>query len=534
MNKEVVLKVSGDINLPDDLSGSDITIKIGDSIEFKPSTIKFTNEYGQQFSLAPKRNYMLEEVNKHIGHYKELYLKRHRKKHFGKAAATQILAQETFDIAMSIIAFLKDIPYDELIRDSYFYCKNNEFMWFTREFEKQIELAGANPERFVFQLHNFYNGISAKIKKGHLYSEIVDYLGAYTELSYTCPPEINQRVIEAYKELLLQVQEYLRPDKYNFSQRIIGVTTNEQPLCVKEILPLCEVPMHEIREALDSGKLARKNIREELPKIFAKHGITVQTIEDVSSYSSLERTHTSTISALMPYMNEYTCDIFPQEYYKSKIAPCGDINVRTPLDDLLNVLKARKRALPANGTKIIFEDASCEIVELFLKETVKNNAVIMLYRLTTNAGDLSGYFNTQNGFLFSANLRATLEPKLYQNKKHLILYCYASCVTNSIPTDEHAVYNRGEAVPFKVFGIGGKLKAAHNSNGLGKGEFCRDDATFERKTVPLKENIRKLPAGQKASDSAIVLARQWGYDLDPGETFVRPFCKEVFVKRQDQ
>jgi len=46
-------------------------------------------------------------------------------------------------------------------------------------------------------------------------------------------------------------------------------------------------------------------------------------------------------------------------------------------------------------------------------------------------------------------------------------------------------------------------------------------------------NIRKLPAGHKASENAITLTQQWGFfDLKPGETFARHFFQEVFVRRQ--
>jgi len=473
---------------------------------------------------------MRKKLDEYVEFYNKLYQKRYRKKYSNKPVSIQVQAQRALSSALAILANLKDVPYDELINSIYIYCKDSTLQWLTREYEKQIELAGANPERFVFQIHSFFNDISAKVRKRNLYSEIVDYLGAYMELAYTCPPEVNRNIANAYMELLVQTPDYLRPDKYNFKQCVIGVTTGGQLLCVPQVFPFYDLPWHEIQVALESGKLTPEKIHEALPKVYAKHGIPIRTWDELLVYSMLERIHSSTITALMPYVNEYTCDVVPQDYYKSHKTSCGSVSAPVSHDDLLKYLKARKRTLPANGTRIVFDDPSGEMVELLLKEAVKNNAVVMLYRLTTSNGDLSGYFNTQNSFFYSINLETNNPDLYYQSIKHLILYCYTACVTNQIPPDGYAVHNKGKPVPFKVYGIGGRLKAVYNPDGAGVSRIGNPD--FETKTVPVSENIRKLPIGQKASEQAVLLARQWGFDLDPGETFVRSFCKEVFVRRQ--
>ena len=51
----------------------------------------------------------------------------------------------------------------------YFYCHDVGMKEFTRVYEAQLELAGANPEKFVSGLHRFHNEMALRIQKQHLY-----------------------------------------------------------------------------------------------------------------------------------------------------------------------------------------------------------------------------------------------------------------------------------------------------------------------------------------------------------------------------
>ena len=474
----------------------------------------------------------LDKLNEYVDSYNQLYAKKYRDRYSNKPRDIQVMTKRTLATAISILAHLKEVPYEELITSIYIYCKDSNLMWLTQEYEKQIELAGANPERFIFQLHSFYNAISAKIRKHNRYAEIIDYQSAYMELAYTDSPEINKNVTKAYKELLVHTPEYLRSRKYDFTQCIIGVTSDGRPINVPQIFPLYDMPVYEMEESVYSGKLTAEQAGIEFPKFFAKYRIPIRTWDELAIYDQLYMMQASTIAALMPYVNEYTSDIVPQTYYESHKLFCDALSAPIPANNLLVFLKARKRALPVNGARIVFDDPSSKISELLLKETVKSNAVIMLYRLTTRDGDFSGYFNTRSGFFFSICLEAKGDS-FYEGIRHFILYCYAACVTNQIPSENYVIHNDGSPVPFKIFWVGGKLKASYNPVNSDAKTPQSDNPSLEKKTVPISENIRKLPIGQKASENAVLLARQWGYDLDPGETFVRPFSKDVFVRQQN-
>ena len=46
--------------------------------------------------------------------------------------------------------------------------------------------------------------------------------------------------------------------------------------------------------------------------------------------------------------------------------------------------------------------------------------------------------------------------------------------------------------------------------------------------------IRRLPAGQTASEQAKEKAQRLGYDLEDNQTYVSPFIKTVFVRKDRQ
>ena len=55
---------------------------------------------------------------------------------------------------------------------------------------------------------------------------------------------------------------------------------------------------------------------------------------------------------------------------------------------------------------------------------------------------------------------------------------------------------------------------------------------YEAAEVTIQGYIRKLPAGQKASEEARTLAENLGYGLEPNETYVRPFIRQVFPLKE--
>ena len=91
--------------------------------------------------------------------------KKLNKKIEGKPQPVQVLQKRTMNTAIATLEDLINVPFSELSMSLYFYCQDLQMTQFTKLYESQVELVVANPEKFVFQLHSFFNEISTKIKK---------------------------------------------------------------------------------------------------------------------------------------------------------------------------------------------------------------------------------------------------------------------------------------------------------------------------------------------------------------------------------
>lgn len=460
--------------------------------------------------------------------------KKLNKKLKDKPQAVQVLQKRTMNTAIAILENLIDVPYTELSMSLYFYCQDVQMTQFTRLYESQIELAGANPEKFVFQLHSFLNQISSKIKKENLYLEFFEfsYRCSRARLSPYLLKSINPQVIMAYLNILLQTTEYLRPSKFDFSQNISGITTSGEVITTKDPFPLLDMGGYDLQlctEKILKDKNPLMLSQELLQQCYSKYGYPIKSYEDVEILSNVDRVYTAMVSTLYPFINEFTYDILPDKPFNTIANPLSCLTSGITYS-LTQKLKKRKKTLPTNGVLITFEDNPF-FKTLLLKEIHFDTGIFCLYKMTTAGGDISGFYDTKDPFFYSVLL--DYSPKeLHNNFADLCLFIYACYTLNDTDLDisklgDFFIY---EGLPLKATALlqGGNLKnkyhssETHKSTGPRKGS---DAYTSESKTI--QGFIRKLPNGQKASEKAVALAESLGYDLTPNETYVQPFIKQV-------
>ena len=104
-----------------------------------------------------------EMQSRHISYWRKL-----NKKLRGKPYPVITIQRRTLSTASEILDTICDIPFEKLSMSLYFYCQDVGMAQFTHAYESQIELAGANPDKFVFGLHEFYTRIASKIRKEDL------------------------------------------------------------------------------------------------------------------------------------------------------------------------------------------------------------------------------------------------------------------------------------------------------------------------------------------------------------------------------
>lgn len=83
--------------------------------------------------------------------------------------------------------------------------------------------------------------------------------------------------------------------------------------------------------------------------------------------------------------------------------------------------------------------------------------------------------------------------------------------------------------------IGGKPRD-YRKKGNGDDEPLRvfDKSKYDASSKNINGFIRRLPAGQKASERAILIAESYGYELKSDETYVTPFVRRQWLKKKTE
>lgn len=435
-----------------------------------------------------------------------------------------ILQLRTLSTAIEILDWISDIPFEELAVSLYFYCQDVNMAQFTRWYEAQMELAGANQEKFAVGLHRFFTETAKKIQKNNLYDEFFEFYYRCVKLRLQNDNErVNQTVITAYQNLLIQQLEYMRPAKFDFNTFVAGRKTTREIITRKDIFPTFDYPIYQVRWEMEMGRNL-DNAEEHLYELYRKAGYDIHNADDQSLIIAQDKIHTTTCSILLPFINEYTFDIIPQEIYNGNSNILHFMLNKVDLPALKEDLKHRKRTLPTNGVRIVFEPKG-EISELLIKEILYDNSIYMLYRLSTENGDLSGVYETKDGFFSSICQSSEGHKYLADQIEAFILYCYASQVLGGKYSLQYANDYIGilgcRELTLTAYGMGGQLRNTYDGQ-----PHCRD-GEYEAGEASIQGYIRRLPEGQKASQEARELAEILGYDLDPSETYVRPFIRQV-------
>ena len=98
----------------------------------------------------------------------------------------------------------------------------------------QVELAMANPDKFIKGYHQFLQGLTKPIKKNKdyaLYFKAIAYAQecVHSGLSIDGNVERNDSVLYAVIDMLMQGSEYLKPQEFDIVNNIVGISTeNEQ------------------------------------------------------------------------------------------------------------------------------------------------------------------------------------------------------------------------------------------------------------------------------------------------------------------
>ena len=443
-----------------------------------------------------------------------------------KPQPVKVLVNRTLNSGLLVVKELLDIPFEKISSDLYFYCHDVAIKQFTREYEAQLELASIDPQRLLNQLHSFYTRISKKIIKENLFADFFDFV-------YTCvrlrmeniAKKGENKVITAYVNILAQTMEYIRPNKFDFSKRVVGLSTARELLIADDYVPYFDLASTELENNIE-----KVYDFTYVKKLYAKYGISLTTYDDIEVIGNEDRAIFSMTLAMLPFINEYTYDVLPTRFKINDNFGLSTIKSMIFLDDLKRLLSRRSKTLPANGVVIEFPQ-NIELNKLIIKECLYQDAIYLLYRLDTTEGDYCGYYDTKTQFFYTILFDSTCSEQIINDYVSFILYLY-SCfvVTNDFCRLEKTpeFFSIGtQAVVAEGYQRGGKLRPSYSQTGISK----KDNELYLSEDRAIQGYIRNLPYGQSPSEEARKYAELLGYDLGPSETYVRPFVKRVYRLR---
>lgn len=456
----------------------------------------------------------------------EIWWRRVVRKSKGKPLTATILQTRTLSTAIEILDWIHDIPFEKLSMSLYFYCQDVGMAQFTRAYEAQLELAGANPEKFAMGLHKFFNEMSIRILKEDLFDEYFEFYYRCVKLRIRNENEqISDTVTTAYQNLLIQQLEYLRPSKFDLRTFIAGRSTTGELLIRDDLFPTFDIPIFETRLALEEGRKLN-NPEEYLYERYRRAGYQIFSAEDQQIIIAEDKIHTTTCTTMLPFINEYTFDMLPQQHYNANSDIIHRIHAQISTDVLKEALTKRKRTLPTNGAKVVFSNCAPFHSVLF-KELLYDNSIYMLFRLSTVNGDLCGIYETKDRFFYSIFQSSVGHNYLGEAFAALILFCYASQVIGGYYQAENIrdfiTIDGCPQIIASGYAQGGKLRNVYRTE-----QTHIREGNYEASEATVQGYIRRLPAGQRASQEAQELAMSLGYDLESNETYVRPFTKQVF------
>ena len=237
------------------------------------------------------------------------------------------------------------------------------------------------------------------------------------------------------------------------------------------------------------------------------------------------------------FINEGTLDILPKSYYM----PSYGITVLRKwknTDFYRQLLKKRRYVLPQEGVIGKYHNAG-DIFSILFKEVFIDDRIYLLYQICNLFGNgFYGVYDTKTDFFYSVYKDTTGEAVYHRFIENFILenYCH---LTTDMEIDRKRnmglkVVDNIDAIDFNypnqpVVQFVYNEKAEFEEKKIGKKNREFDKKKYKEETIQISPYIRKLPEGMEASDEAKKRARELGYELREGETFVRSFERKNFV-----
>lgn len=181
------------------------------------------------------------------------------KKYRSKGESIWVFQRRTLSSACQVATTLHDMDFGKastflfhLVREA------EECKPIIEAVSSQVELAMANPDKFIKGYHQFLQGLTKPIKKNKdyaLYFKAIAYAQECVHLGLTIDENVerNDSVLYAVIDMLMQGSEYLKPQEFDIVNNIVGISTENEPIIIRDPYPLADAPFG-IRCLMIGGK----------------------------------------------------------------------------------------------------------------------------------------------------------------------------------------------------------------------------------------------------------------------------------------
>lgn len=430
----------------------------------------------------------------------------------------------------SILSKTKKLDVNFLLGDIFVWTENNIAQKMIKLYESQLILACLKPKEFASGLHSFYQKTAIFITENHLEKEFVSFAYfIYSTISQK--KKFSDDSLCCYLDMLMQQYNYfvIHPNL------VYGLDTQNRWLMKSEPFPYIDTAY------LDLSERDRFD-RDKLYKSYNKYGYNVNSPLDMLSLQKNDQLITNVLLTMTNFINEYTQDIVPKDYFL--VAHGFNAPRRVNATNIYKELLREKRYfLPSKGVKGVYHN-SVEIAEILFQEIFTENRIILLYKVTDRNGKgFSGFYDNKLELFFSPWNETDGGKIFHNNIENFVLesYCY---LTTDIEEKEcelnlqkrlHVIKKNEAEKNISFPTVKFMYQSVQNEQPhLSTDEFrVFDKKKYKEIKMPFGGRPRKLPVGSQASDEALLLAKEYNYIIRPGETFVKPFERRVYIKTND-
>lgn len=416
---------------------------------------------------------------------------------------------------------------DLLLADIFVNTDNPMAKELIMKYENQLVFAYSNPNLFREKLHKFFMDTAYYIKENNLYREFLSFF-YFIFSTFSIKDTINSnKSVFAYYDLLCQQIQYFSPQ---LSKIVGGLKSNGKPLLTNDPFPYIDVPR------ILSSRLKTYSFEEEI-KIHKMYGYYIHVGQDIINNGMIDQVVTNSVMIMANFINEDTAHLIPKKF-NNILKGINIPDIITSTETFREVLKSKRYLLPRTGVKALYKGCR-DIKEVYYQEVFAENRVVLLFKVTDVADkEFYGFYDNKLSLFYSPfndispnHFSEQIENFILENYAYLTTdiedlsiskrFLITSNIDNVLMTTSYVQYLMDSYKYTNENGNKKNLKKEYKN--FSKQEY----KNYIKSIMPFK---RKLPTGAKASEEAIELARQYGYIVNEGETFVRPFKKNIYVK----